>query len=1088
MSNPLNEAAFETSICEYLAEHGWLYSPNDEGYDKDLALFPQDLFDFVAETQPDTWARLVDPAGSSRTRTNQQAALLRGVVAQLDHEDPRVGGTLTTLRNGYTHPTKGKVHLSYPRPLTDKNPDAAAQYAATRLRVMRQVHFNPKSYESVDLVLFANGLPVATVELKTDMTQTVKDAEEQYRKRNPRSTPLFGHGTRAIVHFAVSDRHVRMTTHLRGGATHFLPFDLGHADGAGNPPHPHGSDTSYLWERVLQRDAWLGILQKFAFTERLPVADDRGRTKYARRVIFPRFHQWEAVTRILGDAAEHGAGQKYLVEHSAGSGKTNTIAWSAHQLLRLHRDGQKVFDSVVLVTDRTVLDSQLQRAVLAIEAKPGTVVAVDAKAMHAAGVTSKSQLVKDTLVRGNQIIVVTLQTFPSVLEALKDDPALAGRRYAVIADEAHSSQTGSSAAKLRRVLTPGEQANLADGGEIDAEAVLTAELAATGPADNISFLAFTATPKEKTLELFGRPGEKRDENGEAVPESFHRYPMKQAIEEGFILDVLKNYTTYQTAFQLAREAEDGTLTLMAGTPSPADDVDQDAAAVQLRRWVKLHPETIAQKVEIIVEHFRANVAHLLGGQAKAMVVTDSRAAALRYKRAMDAYLAERVGVPGYGFGTLVAFSGEVEDPAAPGEMLTERAANPGVHADLAAALDSDAYAVMIAANKYQTGFDQPKLSALYVDKKLTDVLAVQTLSRLNRTMTGKSKTFVLDFVNTEEQILEAFKPYYTGAELSAVTDPARLQELLAKLDACGLYTPEELDAFVEAMVVGERDQKLKGLLNPVVARFSLEVADAREQADKHRFDELAIQRKDVRTYVKLYDFLAQIYRFEGTAYLRRALYLKALDRVLPSVQEGAESVDISDVRLVGIRQDEMGTSDLELKGGKELTPSDGAGSGLVRDRQRGPLDEVIERLNEAWVAAGYPVRDAENLTRRTVDLVVEDDRIRAQARDNAEDQFVTGDDVAGAIKIAMWELLQNQAGMNEFFNREGDAQRAMNELLAKAVWRTVHGEVTGAVDVGQSPAPSVFVDEEGAVGSAFFREAGRQARVGRLAGETRTSQ
>lgn len=1042
------EAAFERTICEHLADHGWLHSPNDEGYDRVRALYPPDLFDFLAESQPEVWAQLVDASASSATQQNQRERLLRTLTTQLDNPNPKVGGTITTLRRGLTDPVRGTVRLAYPKPVTDKNPEAARQYAAMRVRFMQQVHFHPTSGESVDLVLFVNGIPVATLELKTDLTQTVQDAVKQYRDRNHRATPLFGHGTRAVVHFAVSDREVMMTTRLNGPGTAFLPFNLGHDGGAGNPPNPDGSDTAYLWQRVLDKDAWLGILQKFVFTEEKTRTDaGTGKRTVNRRIIFPRYHQWEAVTEVLDDAAAHGAGQKYLIEHSAGSGKTNTIAWTAHQLLRLHRDGAKEFDSVIVVTDRTVLDDQLQRAILAIETTPGTVVAVNDRTVHAAGHTSKSQLVADTLQRGNRILVVTLQTFPSVLQALQDEPALAGRRYAVVADEAHSSQTGTAAAKLRRVLSPAEQADLDDGGEVDVEAVLAAEVDASGPAANISYLAFTATPKPKTLELFGRPGEQRDENEEPIPVSFHRYPMKQAIQEGFILDVLQNYTTYETAFQLARLSETGQLEEfdargrlpegMAG-----EEVDQEAAASQLRRWVKLHPETIAQKVEIIVEHFHANVAHLLKGQAKAMVVTDSRLAALRYKTAMDAYLAGR---PELGYGTLVAFSGEVQDPEAPGvDPVTEARANPGAPADLAAALDTDDYAVMIVANKYQTGFDQPKLSALYVDKKLDGVLAVQTLSRLNRTMTGKHKTFVLDFVNTEEDILAAFRPYYEGAELEKVTDPARLAEVMVKLDGSGLYTPEEMDAFVSAMVAGEGEQRLKGLLNPVVARFLAEAADAQQREDGPRLEELRIQRKDVRTYLKLYDFLSQVYRFHGTEYLRHAYYLRALDRYLPSVGERAEVVDISDVRLVGIRQDEVGTVDLRIDRTEALQPSEGAGSAMVRQKRMGPLDEVIQRLNEAFAGAGFDLAEADSLSRRTVGRVKEREEIRRQAMDNTEAQFVGGGDVDSAITLAMWELVQNQAGMSEFLNRDGDEQRAIRADFARAVWLAVRAELGGA--------------------------------------------
>ncbi|MCO0634200.1 DEAD/DEAH box helicase family protein, partial [Micrococcus yunnanensis] len=445
----------------------------------------------------------------------------------------------------------------------------------------------------------------------------------------------FGFGTRAVVHFAVSNREVWMTTKLAGKDTFFLPFNQGDDGHAGNPLNPNGSSTAYLWERILQRDTWLEILQKFVFLKKETVEDEHGRSRRKSTLIFPRFHQWEAVTTMLAAVREEGAGASYLIEHSAGSGKTNTIAWTAHRLLSTYGvDEQRVFDSVIVVTDRTELDDQLQEAVRQIERTSGTVVAVDRKNLGGEA-TSKSALVKQTLLQGNRIIVVTLQTFPAVLELLKGDSTLAGRTYAVIADEAHSSQTGSAAAKLKRVLTPDEQADLDDGGEADTESILAAEVAATGRPENISFFAFTATPKDKTLQMFGRPSGEYDEKGQEIPASFHRYTMQQAIEEEFILDVLKNFTNYDTAFKLALAGQKGEFRPegdRAAVGKQTTEVDQTEASKKLMRWVKLHPTNIAQKVKIIVEHFRANVAGLLDGQAKAMVVTDSRAAAVRYKR------------------------------------------------------------------------------------------------------------------------------------------------------------------------------------------------------------------------------------------------------------------------------------------------------------------------------------------------------------------------------------------------------------------------------------------------------------------------
>ncbi|WP_447925132.1 type I restriction endonuclease subunit R [Georgenia muralis] len=1032
------EIVFESEIGEYLAANGWLYSANDAGYDRDRALYRPDLLAWLVETQPDTYASLVKPGMTEKETRAAEDKILDRVVKVLETPPANDGGTLNLLRGGFKVGTSKRLDMTYPRPATSLNPKAAELYGRTRTRVIRQVHLSSTGNRTVDLVLFLNGVPVATVELKTDFTQHVEDAIAQYRQRDPKSSPLFGWGSRAIVHFAVSNAEVWMTTKLAGKDTTFLPFNMGNQGRAGNPANPDGADTAYLWERVWDKDAWLDIVLRFAHVETSTGLDPHGKPVKTSTLIFPRFHQWEAVTKILADARQNGAGQTYLIEHSAGSGKTRTIAWTAHRLLSLHdADNTKIFDSVIVVTDRTVLDDQLQAAVKQIERTTGTVLPIEKSTMGAHGATSKSQLLRQGLLGGKKIIVVTLQTFPAVLDLLNDDTTLAGRRFAVIADEAHSSQTGSAATKLKKVLTPSEQADLDDGGEVDTETLLAAEMAGRARPENISFLAFTATPKQKTLELFGRPGQEMDDKGNPIPISFHLYPMAQAIEEGFILDVLRNFTNYDTAFQLAEKVEDGDMVLTGHDPD--DDavlIDQHAATKGLIRWVKLHPTNIAQKVQIIVEHYRANVAHLLGGRAKAMVVTDSRKAAVRYKVAMDAYITKM----GYtGLATLVAFSGEVDDPETGPDAFSEANMNPGVKGNLAKAFAGDGYQVMIVANKYQTGFDQPLLCAMYVDRQLSGVTAVQTLSRLNRTFPGKNETFVLDFVNTEEQILDSFRPYYAGAELAAVTDPDLIHDLQSKLDTSGLYTVAELDAVVEAWVHEKGNHAISGALSPIVHRFRADYQAAMQSEDKTRLDELDMFRKDVRSFISLYDFLSQIVEFGDTEPFRRSIAFRLLEPLI-HVRNHSTTADISMVDLVAIKQKHVNTSDLVIDETKQLSPISGAGSGTVHEMKKGPLAEVIARLNEIFGDEDFTESQQETWLEGLVRTLLEDEQVREQAEVNSKNQFLASPTLKSKVLLAVFKNQAAHQKMSEIVQSGGKPEQVLIEMLGELVHHLVREE------------------------------------------------
>jgi type I restriction enzyme, R subunit len=774
-----------------LAAHGWFYSPTDAGYDREQALFPDDVFGWLADTQPEQLAKRVKPDLTGEALEKAQRGVLSTLLKALA-ADPKVnGGTPSVLRRGFKD-LNAQFSMCQFRPNTSLNETTAKRYDSVRLRVMRQVHYSLQNSNSIDLVFFVNGVPVATAELKTDFTQNITDAVLQYKRhRLPKGEPLSAFGSRALVHFAVSNSEVEMTTKLAGKDTVFLPFNRGDNHHAGNPSNPHGSPTAYLWQTILQRDTWLDILGRFMHlqvTDTIdPVSDKKTRTQ---TMLFPRFHQWEAVTRLVEAARAQGPGHRYLIQHSAGSGKTNSISWLTHRLSVLHDDAnESVFDSVIVITDRNVLDAQLQEAIRQIDRTPGVVA-------HIAGLGgAKSQELADALQGGTKIIIVTIQTFPFALELIRSQTSLKGKNFAIIADEAHSSQAGEASKRLKAALTPMELDDLEDGGTVDAEDVLAAEMAARAESKNLSFFAFTATPKAKTLELFGHKGI------DGLPHPFHLYSIEQAIEEGFILDVLKNYTPYKTAFRLTHngqtyETEDTATsgTIEVSGSANGELVDKSAAIKSVMNWVKLHPTNIAQKVQIIVEHFRANVGPRLDGKAKAMVVTSSRKAAVRYKLAFDKYVAEK----GYGdIHALVAFSGEVTDPESAVDKATETSMNPGLNGrDLRDAFATDEYNVMLVANKFQTGFDQPLLVAMYVDKRLSGVTAVQTLSRLNRVAPGKDQTFVLDFANNAEDIVEAFEPYYETTTLADVTDPNIVHETMNKLDAAAIYLDSEVEGLV----------------------------------------------------------------------------------------------------------------------------------------------------------------------------------------------------------------------------------------------------------------------------------------------------
>ncbi|RRR67135.1 MAG: type I restriction endonuclease subunit R [Candidatus Viridilinea halotolerans] len=981
-----HERTFEDEVVAHLTAHGWLEGQSG-GYDRELALYPEDVLGWLAATQPTELAKL----GSLHNGDSGKVVLKR--LAEVLDKD----GALAVLRRGFKQ-VSARFAMCQFKPAQGLNPTTLTRYDQVRCRVVRQLRYSLNAAnDALDLVFFVNGIPVATAELKTDFTQSVRDAMAQYRHDRPprdpatnRDEPLLQFKRRALVHFAVSSDEVWMTTRLAGKATHFLPFNLGNDGGAGNPPNEQGYRSAYLWERVLERTSLLDILANFVHLEQTPGEDARGRKIINEALIFPRYHQLDAVRALITAARAEGPGQCYLIQHSAGSGKSNSIAWLAHRLASLHdATDTKCFDSVIVVTDRTVLDAQLQETIYQFEHKTGVV-----KKIEATGGVKSEQLASALLER-TPIIIVTLQTFPFALEAIRTQGTLRTRRFAVLADEAHSSQTGSAASALSKVLTAEQRE---EGEAISIEDLLLAAMEDRAVHPNISFFAFTATPKAKTLLRFGRRPNPTAPPSEAnMPQAFHVYTMQQAIEEGYILDVLTNYTPYRLAFRLAHH----------GQEYDQAEVDQAQAMKGLMRWVRLHPYNISQKVQIIVEHFRENVQRLMKGHAKAMVVTGSRKEAVRYKLALDAYLTQQ----GYSdLAALVAFSGEVNDPESGPGAFSEHTMNPGLKGrDIRAAFKSDEYQVLIVANKFQTGFDQPLLCAMYVDKRLDGITAVQTLSRLNRTAAGKTTIYVLDFVNDPAQILAAFQPYYKRAELASVTDPNLIHTLQTKLDDAQIYNASEIESFVKVYLDPQGKQAgMQAALAPAVERFRVRWRAAQETRDKKRLDELELFRKDLASFVRLYDFLAQIINYGDTDLEKRSIFFRLLLPLL-ATERLSEAIDLSGVELTHYRLKDQGTRGLNLKEAKGdfgLVPPGDVGSGESRDPLRAKLAAIIQRMNDLFEGE-LSEADMIGLATHISERMIANPVLVEQAQHNTKEQFALGD----FPKVMMEEVI---GGMDSY--------------------------------------------------------------------------
>jgi type I restriction enzyme, R subunit len=950
----VSERLLEDEISSHLVEHGGYLTCKigidpewRPDFDAKVGLDTVELFAFIELTQGEEWGKLVKTHGGEEDHARQK--FTQRLAQQIDER-----GTVDVLRHG-VRDQNVEIRLSYRKPAYGVAPELVAHYDANRLTVTRQLPFDPESNKTVDLCLFLNGIPVATAELKNHLTgQNIEHAITQYRTdRDPKNITL---GRRALVHFAVDPDAVAMTTKLEGKATRFLPFNLGHNLGKGNPPNPNGHKTSYLWKRVWTKDAWLDILHRFIHVDR-PEKGSVTARRAAEKIIFPRFHQWDAVMKIEADAGTNGAGHSYLIQHSAGSGKSNTIAWTAHRLSTLHTsDDRKVFDKVVVITDRVILDRQLQDTIYQFEHARGVVVKIDKDSQQLADALSGEQA---------RIIITTLQKFPYVVEKIGTLPA---RSYAIVIDEAHSSQGGEAAKDLHLALGAGEEQELTaaeaeDAGLLAAaidpvEDVLAKTAGARGTHQaNLSYFAFTATPKGRTLELFGRLNPATQ-----LHEPFHLYSMKQAIEERFIMDVLENYATYKTFWKIEKRTEED------------PEYDAKKARRAIARFVSLHPSHLAQKAEMIVEHFRQHTAKEMGGLAKAMVVTSSRLHAVRYKQSIDKHIKAKE----YGdIRTLVAFSGKIDDGS--GTPLTETNMNGFPESRTAEEFATPEYGVLIVAEKFQTGFDQPLLHTMYVDKLLVGLAAVQTLSRLNRIHPLKESTFVLDFRNETEDIVEAFEQFH-GCTVAPPTDPNMLSDTRRRLDDFDVLRPDEIEAAMPALLgAGASDEKRS-------AQTYSALGPGKERFDRLPGEEQLEFREALKRFVRTYAFVAQIAAFTDPKLERDYVYCRALSLYLRD-SGTVERLDLgADVELTHLRHQMTFSGKLSLTSEVgEVRSFFGEGKGSQQELDMEHLSSIVDVLNERF---GSNLTDTDKLLfDQFEESWVADGELADQAQNNSIDNF-----------------------------------------------------------------------------------------------------
>ncbi|MDW7774500.1 MAG: type I restriction endonuclease [Desulfobulbaceae bacterium] len=995
MTDIIKENTFETAIVSSLTELGGYEEGRAEDYSQELGLFKAEVLAFLHATQPMAWERLASIHGE-----DAESRVIQRLFKEMD-----LRGSLDVLRNGFTD-YGVKFRLIYFKPETGMNPETTALYNRNRLKVYRQVYYSQKNKNSVDLVLAVNGLPVATLELKNKFTgQTAKNARRQYATTRDNRELLFTFKKRALVHFAVDPDEVFMTTKLDGGRTYWLPFNRGHNNGKGNPPCDDYK-TGYLWDEILTKDSWLEIIQRFIHLQ-IEEIEFEGRTLKKEKLIFPRFHQLDAVRKITIDAREAGAGKNYLIQHSAGSGKSNSIAWLSYRLASLHNaEDERIFDSVIIVTDRKVLDQQLQNTIYQFEHKTGVVQKID----------KDSNQLAAALDNCSHIIITTLQKFPFVVDKVGELP---DRRYAVIIDEAHSSQGGEASKKLKEVLAAKslDEAEKEDFSDYDAEdeirELVEKSCAARGQQKNISFFAFTATPKYKTLAVFGQ------KDADDKPRPFHLYSMRQAIEEGFILDVLENYTTYELYFKLSKAIEDDPL------------LNKKKAAQAIGRFVSLHPHNLAQKTEVIIEHFRQVVAKKIGGKAKAMVVTGSRLHAKRYFDEFKRYIKAK----GYKkIKILVAFSGRVIDDDWPDGVSEPQLTGFG-EKELPKVFNQEEYKILICAEKFQTGFDQPLLHTMYVDKKLSGVKAVQTLSRLNRTYPGKEDTFVIDFANDRETIIDSFQPYYEITKVKEEPTPNHLYDLKAKLDEKQVYWQSEIEAFARiyfspnSKMTTKAQGELNAFIDPAVDRYN--ALETLEKKDEFK--------KGLRTWTNLYSFLAQIMPFHEPDFEKFFAYAKLLHTKLPKA-DLSERLQVTDeVALEYYRLQKIKEGSIELEKEKDGELDGLSEAGIKREKEeKAALSEIIDVLNERF---GTEFEEADKLFFDQIETeLVQDETLQTQARVNKIDTF----------KYAFEELflskLIDRMDQNQDIFEKILEDKAFGSLVREWMMKKVYSRLNEVVD------------------------------------------
>jgi type I restriction enzyme R subunit len=949
---------------------GW-HAGQPTDYDRAHCIDVVQLFTFLNATQPDTLAKL--NIGNYRDAKNiTRQKFLARISSEIGKR-----GVIDVLRNGIADgPLRFEMFYGTPSTGNDK---AAELFSQNRFSITRQLRYSQdETQRSLDLAVFINGLPVATFELKNSLTkQTVEDAVEQYRRdRDPREK-LFGFG-RCMVHFAVDDSEVRMCTELKGKASWFLPFNKGWDDGAGNPPNPEGLKTDYLWKEVLTPASLTNILENYAqiIEEKHPKTG-----KKKEKQIFPRFHQLGVVRELLADVSDHGVGKRYLVQQSAGSGKSNSIAWLAHQLVRVCHKGKEVFDSVIVVTDRRILDDQLQKTVKQFMQVSATV-----------GHAKRSGDLKRFIAEGKKIIITTVQKFPFILDEMEGEGA--GKNFAIVIDEAHSSQGGKTASAMSKALgeaDPEDEINDAIEKRIKSRKLLT----------TASYFAFTATPKNKTLELFGIPLPP-DAEGKIKHRPFNSYTMKQAIQEGFILDVLRCYTPVESYYRLVKKIEDD------------PEFDKKRARKKLRRYVESHDHAIRLKAEIMVDHFHEHVMSVgkIGGKARAMVVCSGIERAIQYFHAFKAYLAERKSP----YEAVVAFSGEFDFK---GEKVTEASLNGFASNDIADKVKEDPYRFLICADKFQTGYDEPLLHTMYVDKVLSGIKAVQTLSRLNRAHPEKRDVFVLDFQNNTDTVTQAFSDYYRTTILSEETDPNKLHDLKLALDTAQVYSQDQIDSIVELFLVGASREKLDPILDVCVATY-LEQLDEDGQVDF---------KSKAKIFTRAYDFLGSILPYGSRDWEKLSILLNLLIPKLPAPKEEdlskgiLESIDMDSYRVEKKQAIQIASADDNA----EIDPMPVEGGGRKPEPELDRLSNILKTFNEQF---GTLFNDSDRIFARIKDEIaprVAEDQAFRNARENTPGAARIEHDKA--LAKVMLTLLKDDTQVYKQFVENEAFRRAISDFV-----------------------------------------------------------